>query len=216
MGQRTREVDDYIAGAPAYARPILKKLRDAFHAGCPAIEERLKWGMPSFEYKGLLGGMAAFRKYVTFGFWKSRLMEDFHRELTGDPRGGMMGARVETPADLPTKRVLVAYVKEAKRLNDEGIKEPKPARPKRTIRVVVPADLKKALASNKKAQGSFTAFPPSARREYVEWLDEAKRDETRQKRLKTAVEWLAQGKRRNWKYEPAGRNPARQRSESPS
>jgi len=201
MGKQTREVDGYIAGAPAFARPILERIRDAFHAGCPEIEERLKWGVPSFEHKGLLGGMAAFKNHVTFGFWKSRLMEDFHRVFSGKPRASMMGARVEKLSDLPPKKVLVAYVKAAKRLNDEGIKEPKLARPKGTIRVVVPADLKAALAGNQKAQATFTGFPPSARRDYVEWLGEAKREETRAKRLKTALEWLSQGKRRNWKYE---------------
>jgi len=201
MGKRTPEVDSYVAGAPVYARPILERIREAFHAGCPGIEERLKWGMPSFEHRGLLGGMAAFKNHVTFGFWKSRLMEDFHRVFSGEPRASVMGARVEKLADLPPKKVLVAYVKAATRLNDERIKEPKLARPKGTIRVVVPADFRKALAGNKKAQGTFTGFPPSARRDYVEWLGEAKREETRAKRLKTALEWLAQGKRRNWKYE---------------
>jgi uncharacterized protein YdeI (YjbR/CyaY-like superfamily) len=201
MGKRTPAVDAYIAEAPAYSRPILEKLRDSFHAGCPEIEERLKWGMPSFEYKGLLGGMAAFKQHVTFGFWKSKLMEDFHRVASGDPRGGMMGARVEKPGDLPAKKTLIAYVKEAKRLNDDGIKEPRAPRPKAPLRVVVPADLKQALGRNKKAQAAFDAFPPSCRREYVEWITEAKRAETRVKRLATTVEWLAQGKRRNWKYE---------------
>jgi uncharacterized protein YdeI (YjbR/CyaY-like superfamily) len=203
MGKRTPAVDVYIAEAPAYSRPILEKLRDSFHAGCPAIEERLKWGMPSFEYKGLLGGMAAFKKHVTFGFWKSKLMEEFTRNhpYEGQPRGGMMGAKVETTADLPPKKVLVSYVKEAKRLNDDGIKEPRAPRPKAPLRVVVPPDLKQALARNKKAQSTFDAFPPSCRREYVEWITEAKRAETRVKRLATTVEWLSQGKRRNWKYE---------------
>jgi hypothetical protein len=201
MGQRTAAVNGYIREAPEYARPILARIRDAFHAGCPEIEERLKWGMPSFEYKGLLGGMAAFKKHVTFGFWKSKLMEGFHRELVGEPRGGMMGACIQKPADLPSKKALVAYVKEAKRLNDAGIKEPRAARPTGPVRLVVPADLKKALAANKKARAAFDGFPPSARREYVEWITEAKRADTRGKRLGTTIEWLAQGKRRNWKYE---------------
>jgi len=128
-------------------------------------------------------------------------MEGFHRELVGEPRGGMMGACVHTPADLPPKKTLVAYVKEAKRLNDAGIKEPRAARPTAPVRVVVPTDLKKALAANQKARAAFDGFPPSARREYVEWITEAKRADTRGKRLGTTIEWLAQGKRRNWKYE---------------
>ncbi len=138
---RSPEVDAYIARAPEFARPILEKVRGAFQAGCPEIEERIKWGVPSFEHKGMLGGMAAFKKHVTFGFWKSRLMEDFDKIFTGKRRASMMGARVESLADLPPKKTLVAYVREAKR------------------------------------------------------------EETGKKRLVTAIEWLAQGKRRNWKYE---------------
>jgi len=201
MGTRNAEVDAYIAQAPEYARPILEKIREAFHAGCPEIEERIKWGVPSFEYKGMLGGTAAFKHYVTFGFWKARLMDDFDRLFPRGPRASAMGARVASLADLPARKVLVAYVKEAKRLNDEGIKEPKAARPKRPVRVSVPADLKAALGRNAKARTAFEGFAPSHKREYVEWVVEAKRPETRAARLKTTIEWLAQGKHRNWKYE---------------
>jgi uncharacterized protein YdeI (YjbR/CyaY-like superfamily) len=202
MGARSPAVDAYIAKSPDYARPILERIREAFHAGCPEVEERIKWGVPSFEYKGMLGGAAAFKNHVTFGFWKSRLMEDFDRLFERGPRASAMGARVTSLADLPAKKVLVAYVKEAKRLNDEGIKEPKLARPKRTIRVTVPADLRAALGRNAKARAVFEGFAPSHKREYVEWIVEAKRDETRATRLRRTIEWLAQGKHRNWKYEP--------------
>lgn len=201
MGKRSRDIDAYIAKAPEYARPILEKIREAFHAGCPEIEERLKWGMPSFEYKGLLGGMAAFKKHVTFGFWKSRLLEDYFHLFTGAPRSSPMVGRAGSVADLPAKKILVACVREAKRLNDEGVKEPVRSRPKGTLRVTVPADLKAALARNAKARATFDGFAPSHKREYVEWIAEAKRDETRSQRVKTTVEWLAEGKRRNWKYE---------------
>ena len=201
MGTRRPEVDAYIAKAPEYARPILEKIRDAFHVGCPEIEERIKWGVPSFEYKGMLGGVAAFKSYVTLGFWKARLMDDFDRLFQRGPRASAMGARVASLADLPAKKVLVAYVREAKRLNDAGIKEPKAARPKRPVRVTVPADLNAALRKNAKARAAFEAFAPSHKREYVEWIVEAKRDATRAARLATTIEWLAQGKHRNWKYE---------------
>ena len=201
MGQRTREVDAFIAKQPEYARPILAKIRDAFYDGCPGIEEKIKWGYPSFEYKGMLGGMASFKKHVTFGFWKSRLMDDFDKLFQRGPRSSPMGARVESLKDLPSKKVLVAYVKEAKRLNDEGLKEPKRAAPKRSPKVDVPADLKALLAKNAKARATFEGFSPSHKREYVEWIVEAKRDATRSKRLKTTLEWLVEGKHRMWKYE---------------
>ncbi len=201
MNRRSNEVDVYIRKAPEFARPILEKIREAFHAGCPGLEERIKWGVPSFEYKGMLGGMAAFRRHVSFGFWKARLMADPEELFRGAPRASPMGVRVNTLADLPRKKVLVAYVKEARRLNEAGIKEPKLARPKRSARVEVLTELVEALDRNPAARRTFDAFPPSCKREYVEWILEAKREETRAKRLATTIEWLAQGKRRNWKYE---------------
>jgi uncharacterized protein YdeI (YjbR/CyaY-like superfamily) len=203
MGTRSAAIDTYIAEAPAEARPILQKIREAFHAGCPEIEEKVKWGHASFEYKGMLGGMAVFKHHVTFGFWKSRLMDDFDRVFQRGPRSSPMGARVESLADLPPKKVLVAYVKEAKRLNDEGIKEPVRSGPKRRAKVGVPPELTAALKRSAKARAAFEAFSPSHRREYVEWITEAKRDETRAKRLATTIEWLEDGKHRNWKYERA-------------
>jgi len=201
MGTRTALLDAYVAQSPEYARPILVKIRDAFHAGCPELEEKIKWGHASFEYKGMLGGMAVFKKHVTFGFWKSRLMDDFDKLFQRGPKSSPMGARVESLADLPAKNVLVAYVREAKRLNDEGIKEPVRAKPKRSPDVDVPPDLTAALKKNAKAKKAFEAFSPSHKREYVEWITEAKRDETRAKRLATTLEWLVEGKHRNWKYE---------------
>lgn len=204
MGTRHADVDAYIAASPEFARPILEKIREAFHAGCPAIEERIKWGVPSFEYKGMLGGMAAFKRHVAFGFWKSRLMQDAAGLFSRGPKASPMGARVDSLADLPSKKVLVAYVKEARRLNDEGRKEPRRAAPRRPVRVVVPPDLAAALAKHPAARAVFEGFPPSHRREYVEWITEAKREETRRKRLRTTLEWLADGKHRNWKYERKG------------
>lgn len=201
MPTRSSEVDAYIAGSAAFARPILSTIREAFHAGCPALEERLKWGVPSFEYKGLLGGMAAFKKHVAFGFWKSRLMKGFCERFAAAPRASFMGARLESENDLPPKRVLVAFVKEAVRLNEEAVREPQLSRPRRPARVPVPVDLAKALAANARARKTFDGFPPSARRDYVEWIEGAKTEATRSRRLDTAVQWLAEGKRRNWKYE---------------
>jgi uncharacterized protein YdeI (YjbR/CyaY-like superfamily) len=196
MESRSPEVDAYIARAPEFARPILERIRAAFHAGCPDLEERLKWGVPSFEHKGLLGGMAAFKAHVSYGFWKGRLMPDCHRALGVEPRSGMMRVRVAALADLPSRRALIACVREARRLNDAGEKEPRPAKK----RVIAPTDLKAALAGSAKARETFDAFPPSHRRAYIEWITEAKRADTRARRLETTIEWLAAGKRYDWKH----------------
>ncbi len=204
MKNLSPDVDTYIANAPEFAQPILTKIRTAFHAGCPGLEERIKWGVPSFEYKGMLGGMAAFKAHVALGFWKSRLMEDFDKTFGVAPAASPMRVHLRTVADLPPKKVLVAYVKEAKRLNEEGIKEPKRAAAPAGRTVVVPPDFRKALAANARAQAVFASFSPSQQREYVEWITSAKRETTRAERVATSVAWLAEGKRRNWKYEKRG------------
>jgi uncharacterized protein YdeI (YjbR/CyaY-like superfamily) len=190
------KVDAYIAKAPPFARPILEKLRRLFHEACPGIEEQIKWGCPSFEYKGMVGGFAAFKAHATFGFWR--------QDVLPDPRGlfrskGPMGARVTDAAQLPSDAVLLSYIRRAVKLNESG--PPPRAKSKPKPPVEVPDDVRAALRKNPKARAAFEAFPPSHRREYVEWIVEAKRDETRRKRLATALEWMAQGKSRNWRYE---------------
>jgi hypothetical protein len=196
MGKTSPEVDAYIAAAAEFARPILRKVRAAFHKGCPEVEERLKWRMPSFEYKGLLGGMAAFKKHVAWGFWRRKEMEDPQGIFAEE--GMLGGGKITDVAELPSEKVLVAYVKAAARLNEAG---PRRRTAARKAPVRVPACFKKALESNAKALANFESLGPSHRREYVEWIAEAKRDGTRERRLATAIEWLAEGKPRHWKHE---------------
>jgi uncharacterized protein YdeI (YjbR/CyaY-like superfamily) len=198
MPKRSPEVDAYIAKAAPFAQPILEKIREAFHAASPKIEETMKWSVPHFEYKGIVGSMAAFKQHVGWGFWKARLMKDPAGILNGT---GMGGARVENVKDLPPKKVLVEYVREAVQLNEEGKKVEgtrsmrRPAKP-----AEVPDDLAAALAKNKKARATFDQFSPSHRKEYIEWIAEAKQEATRSKRLAQAIEWMAEGKARHWKY----------------
>jgi uncharacterized protein YdeI (YjbR/CyaY-like superfamily) len=192
------DVDAYIAGAPAFARPILTRVRNAFHAGCPGLEEGLKWGTPHFSHHGLLGGMAAFQAHVGFGFWKSKLMSDPQGLFAGAPRASAMGVRIEKLSDLPTRAVLVAYVREAARLNEQGAQAP--AKSKRSVTYDVPPDLAQRLAKNARAAKTFAGLAPSHRREYTEWIVEAKRDATRVRRLERAIELLEAGKEKNWKY----------------
>ena len=195
MGKRDPRVDAYIAKSPDFAKPILIHIRDVVHDACPGVEEDLKWSTPSFMYKGILCGMAAFKQHATFGFWK-------HDLVTGSPRveGSMGFGRLTKVSDLPSKKELAAYVKKAAALNAAGIKpeRPKTRPPKPPAKA--PADLMAALKKNKKALATFDAFSPSAKREYIEWITDAKGDETRARRLTTAVEWMAAGRQRNWKY----------------
>lgn len=197
MPTRDPRVDDYIAKAPEFARPILTRLRKVVHAACPEVAETIKWRMPSFEYKGLLCGMAAFKQHATFGFWKHDLVvgsDGKAREAMGS-----FGS-LKDVSDLPGDAVLSRYVKKAMALNEQGVTVPRrKTRPKQAV--PIHPEFAAALSRSPKARATLDGFPPSARAEYVEWVAEAKADATRARRIAQAVEWLAEGKRRNWKYE---------------
>ena len=198
MPKKDPRVDGYIAKAAPFAQPILKHLRKLVHAECPDVEETLKWSMPSFLYKGILCGMAAFKEHCTFGFWKHDLVVGDQGAPRAEEAMGTFG-RITKLSDLPNDKVLLGYIRKAVELNDAGIK--KPARPKRPREELkIPSSLKLALKANKKALETFEQFSYSHKKEYVEWITEAKRDETRDKRLATAIIWIAEGKPRNWKY----------------
>ena len=191
-------VDAYIEKSAEFAKPVLSHLRKLIHKACPDVTETLKWSMPSFEYKGILCGFAAFKQHCTFGFWKQSLMETdaFPKNKTAM---GSFG-RITSLDDLPSDKVMIGLIKQAAELNDEGVKlTKKPATPKKDL--VIPPELTKALSKNKTAKAAFDKFSPSHKKEYVEWITEAKTEPTRNKRLATTVEWLSQGKSRNWKYE---------------
>jgi uncharacterized protein YdeI (YjbR/CyaY-like superfamily) len=191
-------IDAYLARQADFARPILEHLRSAVHAACPEAEETLKWSMPHFLYKGqMLAGMAAFKAHATFGFWRAKEVLG----ETGAERDAMgQFGRLTSVADLPPEDVLRALIGRAMALTDAGAR---PARPKAAPKpeLETPPELDTALSANPAARVTFVGFPPSCRREYVEWVVEAKRPETRAKRIAQAVEWMAEGKRRNWKYE---------------
>jgi uncharacterized protein YdeI (YjbR/CyaY-like superfamily) len=173
-------------------------LRETVHAACPDVEETMKWSFPHFLYKGILCSMASFKEHCAFGFWKGSLVVA-HPEGGGEPAMGQFG-RITKLSDLPAKKVLSGYIKEAMKLNEAGVKAPTRSKPKTPKELVVPDDLAGALQGNPKARATFDRFSPSHQREYVEWITEAKTPATRQRRLTTAIEWMAEGKSRNWKY----------------
>lgn len=193
-------VDVYIAKAAPFAQPVLNHLRELIHKTCPEVEENIKWGMPSFEYKGMLCGFASFKQHCTFGFWKASLMKD--KVLMDNARSesamGHLG-RITSLKDLPSDKKITAWIKEAMKLNVEGKKIIK-AKPVVKKDLVIPAYIPAAIKKNKKAWGTFEQFSPSAKKEYVEWITEAQSEETKNKRLSQAIEWMAEGKPRNWKY----------------
>jgi uncharacterized protein YdeI (YjbR/CyaY-like superfamily) len=192
MGKKDRRIDAYIAKQQDFARPIITYVRDVMHEACPDIEEDLKWNSPAFMYQGaILAGCAGFKQHVQFGFWK-------HDAVVGK-RDGMGFGKVTRIEDLPSRKQLLVHVKKAMKLQDSGAKSPLMARQKRKP-IAMQADLAAALAKNKKAKAVFDDFSPSHQREYLEWITDAKGEDTRARRVKQAVEWMSQGKPRNWKY----------------
>ena len=192
--RRDERIDRYIEDAAEFAKPILAELRTRIHAAVPGLEETMKWSSPHFMYQGkLFFGMSAFKQHVAFGFWHA-MMRGQDTSLEG--MGRFKPASVK---DLPSKAEFAKLANEAQRLADEGVKAPpRPKAPR--VELVTPPDLEAALAKNRKAKATFEGFSPSSRKEYVAWVLEAKRPETRTARIAQAVEWMAQGKKRHWKY----------------
>jgi uncharacterized protein YdeI (YjbR/CyaY-like superfamily) len=200
MGKKDPRIDAYIAKSADFAKPILTHLRELVHAACPEVEETMKWSFPNFIYKGMFCSMASFKAHCAFGFWKASLIFGKGNSAAGDDKGSMGHfGRLTALSDLPKDKELLAYIKEAVRLNDAGISKARP-RPKAKKELVVPNYFTLALKKNKKALAAFEDFSYSHKKEYLEWITEAKTDETRQRRIATALEWMAEGKSRNWKY----------------
>lgn len=196
---RDPRIDAYIDRARPFARPVLQHLRELVHATVPAAEETLKWGMPHFTYKAKnVAGMAAFKAHCAF------IVHGDGRQDAGRKDGEGMGGygKIAGMADLPDDAALAAALRNAMAAIDTrgtGQRGARQAAPKPEL--PVPQDFAAALRESLTAKATFAGLAPSHRREYLEWITEAKRDETRAKRIATALEWLGEGKRRNWKYE---------------
>ena len=196
MPNKDPRIDAYIAKSADFAKPILKHIRNAVHTACPKVEETMKWSFPHFDYKGMLCSMAAFKEHCAFGFWKEKLVLGTN---PGSKDGMGSFGRITSIADLPSNKTFISLIKKAVELNDAGVKVVR-AKPKAKKPLRVPPYLSAALKKNKKAQVTFESFSPSHKREYIEWLTEAKTEDTRTKRLAITLEWLTEGKARNWKY----------------
>ena len=195
-------IDTYIEKSEAFAKPILKHLRQLVHKACPPVQETIKWSFPHFEYKGILCSMASFKQHCSFGFWKASVMKDKKKLLNpvGNTAMGHFG-RITSLKELPPDKLIIEYIKEAVQLNENEIKLPtkiKAGNAKKEIKT--PDDLLAALKKNKAAMKTFENFSPSNKKEYIEWITGAKSEDTRNTRLETAIEWMSEGKIRNWKY----------------
>jgi uncharacterized protein YdeI (YjbR/CyaY-like superfamily) len=200
-------VDAYIAKAQPFAQPILTQLRELVHEACPNIEESIKWSQPFFEYRGaILCNMSAFKQHCSLRFWGLEISAVLREAKILQEDGASPLLRITTAKELPSDKLLLGWMRQAAAFVDSGqytspvaarYKEGRPAKPM----VKAPSEFANALQKNKKAAAVFAAFSPTSKREYVDWIKEAKRPETRDKRIATAIEWIAEGKQRNWKYQ---------------
>lgn len=204
MSQHDPRIDAYIEKSAPFAKPILQHLRKLVHEACPGATETMKWSFPHFEHSGsILCSMASFKQHCAFGFWLTPVMKDPDKIIQRGDEKSAMGSigQLKSLSDLPSDKILKKYILQAAELIDNGVKLPKktPATTEKTIEV--PDYLLSALKKNKAALKQFEAFPYSHKKEYVMWITEAKTEATRDKRIATALEWIAEGKGRNWKYE---------------
>jgi uncharacterized protein YdeI (YjbR/CyaY-like superfamily) len=201
------KVDAYVARAQPFAQPILEHLRQLVHKACPEVEETIKWSRPFFEYRGaILCNMSAFKEHCSFGFWGEEMSAVLleAKVLRGDGMGSL--GRITSLANLPSDKQLLGWLRQAAGFVDSG-QYTSPIAARRKVAkaakplLEIPAEFATAIKRNKKAAAVFAAFSPSCKREYIEWIADAKRAETRDKRIATALEWIAEGKQRNWKYQ---------------
>lgn len=193
MGKKNPKVDEYIEASNDFARPILNHIRAVVHEACPDVKETIKWNAPVFEHKGIMANMAAFKEHCAFRFWKASLIFD---DASDSPMGPF--SHIKSLDDLPPKETLIGYIQKAMELNEKGIRPPKIS--KKKAELDTPKDFEDALREVPGALKAFESMPPSHRREYIEWILEAKRDDTRKRRIKKAVDQISDGKSLNWKY----------------
>lgn len=202
MSSYNKSIDAYIAKSADFAKPILNHLRGLIHTACPDVEEKMKWSMPFFDYKGeMMCHMASFKLHCAFGFWKGAIMKDpvLRETAASEAAMGHLG-KITSLKDLPADKKITAWIKEAMALNDNGIKLPPKEKPAAVKETAIPDYFAKAIAKNKAAKKVWDGFPPGKKKDYIVWITEAKTADTRNKRMETAVEWIAEGKGRNWKY----------------
>lgn len=203
MGTNDPRVDAYIAKQAAFAQPILRELRSIAHEADPGITEDIKWGAPAFMHKGIVFIMAGFKAHVGVNFWKGALIVPSQSRRSTDDKAMDQIRKMASMAELPPKKTIIGYIKSAIRLNEGGVPTPTPGKNspvKKRAPLRTPPSLSAALKRNAKAKTTYESFSPSHKREYIEWIGEAKTTETRDRRIEQALGWMAEGKARNWKY----------------
>ena len=194
---RDSRIDAYIERSQPFAKPVLQHVRERVHAAVPEAEETMKWSSPAYTLGGkILLMTAAFKQHAALNFWRG---QELRGEQANADAMGQFG-KITSLADLPPDGELDRLIREAAELTQSA---PAPRKTKHAPKLPpeMHPEFAAALAKSPKAKAALDGFPPSAQRDYLEWISEAKQDSTRAKRIATAVEWLSEGKRRHWRYE---------------
>lgn len=197
---KSAKIDNYITEKSPFAQEILSHLREVIHRADPEIVETIKWRQPCFESNGLVCAMAAFKKHVTFSFFKGQLLNDNANIFLPSDNSELASLKFTSLADIPQNDILTAYIQQAIALNTNSCIKKATARKDKND-LIIPDDLAAALATTPSAQSTFNDFSYSKQKDYLDWLTSAKRETTRATRLATTVQWLSEGKARHWKYE---------------
>ena len=197
-------VDAYLAKAAPFAQPILVHLRTLVHKACPEVEETIKWGFPFFMYRGIvLANMSAFKGHCSFGLCGPEIRAVLVKDGFSPSNSASSFRRITRVEDLPKNKTLVGYVRQAAGFIASGERTTSMPRPKKKPKAAIemPPEFSAALKKSKAATKVFADFSPSCKREYIEWVAEAKHPETRERRIEQALKWIAKGKSRNWRYQ---------------
>ncbi|MDR0803443.1 YdeI/OmpD-associated family protein [Fluviicola sp.] len=202
MKQSDDRISAYIAKSADFAQPILTRLRETVHTFCPEVEEGWKWSFPHFMYQGkILCSMASFKNHCAFGFWLQSEMNDPYGIFKRAEEGGMGSlGKITSLSDLPGNEQLGNTIMEAMALIEQGVK-PRTRSPKTEAPALeVPVELQNLLDQHPDAKHAFEVFSPSHKKEYITWITDAKRAETKQRRLEQTLENLKERKSKEWKY----------------
>lgn len=201
MANLDKRIDVYIANSADFARPILKHLRHLVHVACPNVQETIRWGFPHFDHEGIMCSMASFKNHCAFGFWKSSIMKDAEVLKYNNQKAMGNAGKIQSLPDLLSDKIIISQIREAMKLNEDGIKLPERKNEDKKPVLITPDSLKRELVKNRKASNTYKNLSFAHKHEYIEWIEESKSEATKQKRILTTVEWLMEGKTRNWKYE---------------
>jgi uncharacterized protein YdeI (YjbR/CyaY-like superfamily) len=201
MANKDKRIDVYIDNSPDFARPVLIHLRHLVHTACPNVEETTRWGFPHFDHKGMMCSMASFKNHCAFGFWKASLMKDAEVLIYNNQKAMGHAGKIQRLPDLLSDHIIILQIKEAMELNEDGIKLPERKNEDKRPLIITPDSLKKEFVRNRKASNTYKNLNFAHKTEYIEWIEDAKNEVIKQKRILTTIEWLMEGKTRNWKYD---------------